>query len=160
MSRRSDGNTSISPENIAGQNLSVGFRPLPQTTPMGAPAATRPHTRRPPARRYEPALRSMVTPVGREVSTQRRDAAPAPRSRRRARMQPSGLCPCPVPHPIGYRRLQGVKNRLRLPSSPVRCSPCRLRSATASGRLLDPSPQPEKQSGIDEGRLFVVTFIF
>ncbi|EBU1218558.1 hypothetical protein CHZ32_25355, partial [Salmonella enterica] len=31
--RRSDGNTSISPENIAGQSLSVGFRPLPQTTP-------------------------------------------------------------------------------------------------------------------------------
>ncbi|MGW9192172.1 hypothetical protein, partial [Streptomyces rubiginosohelvolus] len=26
-------NTSISPENIAGQSLSVGFRPLPQTTP-------------------------------------------------------------------------------------------------------------------------------
>ncbi|AQV76946.1 hypothetical protein AW083_23900 [Escherichia coli] len=33
MFRRSDGNTSISPENIAGQSLSVGFRPLPQTTP-------------------------------------------------------------------------------------------------------------------------------
>ncbi|GAR11930.1 hypothetical protein NGUA04_02525 [Salmonella enterica] len=29
----SPGNTSISPENIAGQSLSVGFRPLPQTTP-------------------------------------------------------------------------------------------------------------------------------
>uniref|UniRef100_UPI003F4E6928 phenol hydroxylase subunit n=1 Tax=Salmonella enterica TaxID=28901 RepID=UPI003F4E6928 len=27
MFRRSDGNTSISPENIAGQSLSVGFRP-------------------------------------------------------------------------------------------------------------------------------------
>ncbi|MGH0293940.1 aminoglycoside phosphotransferase family protein [Escherichia coli] len=26
-------NTSISPENIAGQSLSVGFRPFPQTTP-------------------------------------------------------------------------------------------------------------------------------
>ncbi|EAP8596986.1 hypothetical protein EPG09_22190 [Salmonella enterica] len=34
MFRRSDGNTSISPENIAGQSLSVGFRPLPQTTPF------------------------------------------------------------------------------------------------------------------------------
>ncbi|AYQ14519.1 hypothetical protein CI722_00215 [Shigella sonnei] len=34
MFRRSDGNTSISPENIAGQSLSVGFRPLPQTTPQ------------------------------------------------------------------------------------------------------------------------------
>ncbi|WP_249941040.1 hypothetical protein [Escherichia coli] len=34
MFRRSDGNTSISPENIAGQSLSVGFRPLPQTTPI------------------------------------------------------------------------------------------------------------------------------
>ncbi len=29
----SPGNTSISPENIAGQSLSVGFRPFPQTTP-------------------------------------------------------------------------------------------------------------------------------
>ncbi|EDI0089071.1 hypothetical protein CYF55_22685 [Salmonella enterica subsp. enterica serovar Newport] len=38
MFRRSDGNTSISPENIAGQSLSVGFRPLPQTTPA-APGA-------------------------------------------------------------------------------------------------------------------------
>ncbi|AVO80904.1 hypothetical protein FDK32_26095 [Citrobacter freundii] len=36
MFRRSDGNTSISPENIAGQSLSVGFRPLPQTTPYRA----------------------------------------------------------------------------------------------------------------------------
>ena len=36
MFRRSDGNTSISPENIAGQSLSVGFRPLPQTTPYGS----------------------------------------------------------------------------------------------------------------------------
>src|SRR5690606_24415127 len=27
------GNTSILPENIVGQSLSVGFRPLPQTTP-------------------------------------------------------------------------------------------------------------------------------
>ncbi|WP_236658088.1 IS1 family transposase, partial [Enterobacter cloacae] len=30
----SPGNTSILPENIVGQSLSVGFRPLPQTTPM------------------------------------------------------------------------------------------------------------------------------
>ncbi|HAR9883144.1 TPA: hypothetical protein I3N78_004920, partial [Salmonella enterica subsp. enterica serovar Typhimurium] len=30
----SPGNTSISPENIAGQSLSVGFRPFPQTTPF------------------------------------------------------------------------------------------------------------------------------
>ncbi len=37
MFRRSDGNTSISPENIAGQSLSVGFRPLPQTTPNCCP---------------------------------------------------------------------------------------------------------------------------
>ncbi|MDC4927293.1 hypothetical protein OHW03_19105, partial [Acinetobacter baumannii] len=29
----SPGNTSITPENIAGQSLSVGFRPCPQTTP-------------------------------------------------------------------------------------------------------------------------------
>ncbi|EGI2229933.1 hypothetical protein JM220_005075, partial [Salmonella enterica] len=29
----SPGNTSILPENIVGQSLSVGFRPLPQTTP-------------------------------------------------------------------------------------------------------------------------------
>ncbi|MBW5708827.1 hypothetical protein GJI95_27590, partial [Klebsiella pneumoniae] len=36
----SPGNTSISPENIAGQSLSVGFRPFPQTTP-GSPVATR-----------------------------------------------------------------------------------------------------------------------
>ncbi|WP_413816585.1 phospholipase D family protein [Klebsiella pneumoniae] len=36
MFRRSDGNTSISPENIAGQSLSVGFRPLPQTTPINS----------------------------------------------------------------------------------------------------------------------------
>ena len=28
------GNTSILPENIVGQSLSVGFRPLPQTTPL------------------------------------------------------------------------------------------------------------------------------
>ncbi|EII8437002.1 recombination enhancement function domain protein [Escherichia coli] len=46
MFRRSDGNTSISPENIAGQSLSVGFRPLPQTTPRwhhqhAAPAEVR-----------------------------------------------------------------------------------------------------------------------
>jgi hypothetical protein len=32
-SRHSDGNTSISQENIDGPLLSVGFRPLPQTTP-------------------------------------------------------------------------------------------------------------------------------
>ncbi|HHP8841184.1 TPA: hypothetical protein ACSIX0_003993, partial [Acinetobacter baumannii] len=31
----SPGNTSILPENIVGQSLSVGFRPLPQTTPGG-----------------------------------------------------------------------------------------------------------------------------
>jgi hypothetical protein len=31
----SPGNTSILPENIVGQSLSVGFRPLPQTTPCG-----------------------------------------------------------------------------------------------------------------------------
>ncbi|EHB7624051.1 multiple antibiotic resistance protein MarB [Escherichia coli] len=30
----SPGNTSILPENIVGQSLSVGFRPLPQTTPV------------------------------------------------------------------------------------------------------------------------------
>ncbi|HBP5350589.1 TPA: hypothetical protein L5694_006566 [Pseudomonas aeruginosa] len=30
----SPGNTSILPENIVGQSLSVGFRPLPQTTPI------------------------------------------------------------------------------------------------------------------------------
>ncbi|MFT2834234.1 hypothetical protein ACMWOA_24130, partial [Escherichia coli] len=30
----SPGNTSILPENIVGQSLSVGFRPLPQTTPF------------------------------------------------------------------------------------------------------------------------------
>ncbi|MXO18216.1 hypothetical protein GR689_27310, partial [Klebsiella pneumoniae] len=36
----SPGNTSILPENIAGQSLSVGFRPFPQTTP-GSPVATR-----------------------------------------------------------------------------------------------------------------------
>ncbi|MFP1464016.1 aminoglycoside phosphotransferase family protein [Escherichia coli] len=30
----SPGNTSILPENIVGQSLSVGFRPLPQTTPL------------------------------------------------------------------------------------------------------------------------------
>ncbi len=30
----SPGNTSILPENIVGQSLSVGFRPLPQTTPQ------------------------------------------------------------------------------------------------------------------------------
>ncbi|HBZ4013537.1 TPA: hypothetical protein MG637_24350 [Klebsiella pneumoniae] len=39
MFRRSDGNTSISPENIAGQSLSVGFRPLPQTTPINVAEA-------------------------------------------------------------------------------------------------------------------------
>ena len=33
MSRRSDGRISTSLANIAGQNLSVGFRPLPQTAP-------------------------------------------------------------------------------------------------------------------------------
>jgi TnpA family transposase len=33
MSRPSDGSTSTLPENIVGQSLSVGFRPLPQTTP-------------------------------------------------------------------------------------------------------------------------------
>ncbi|MFV5313354.1 hypothetical protein VXN68_14325, partial [Acinetobacter schindleri] len=32
----SPGNTSILPENIVGQSLSVGFRPLPQTTPSGS----------------------------------------------------------------------------------------------------------------------------
>src|SRR5690606_35170176 len=32
----SPGNTSILPENIVGQSLSVGFRPLPQTTPLSA----------------------------------------------------------------------------------------------------------------------------
>ena len=36
----SPGNTSILPENIVGQSLSVGFRPFPQTTP-GSPVATR-----------------------------------------------------------------------------------------------------------------------
>ncbi|MFJ0986454.1 hypothetical protein WLY07_16700, partial [Bordetella bronchiseptica] len=38
-------NTSILPENIVGQSLSVGFRPLPQTTP-GTPFA-RGHRQRP-----------------------------------------------------------------------------------------------------------------
>ena len=33
MSRRSDGRISTSLANIAGQNLSVGFRPLPRTAP-------------------------------------------------------------------------------------------------------------------------------
>jgi hypothetical protein len=37
MSRRSDGSISTSLANIAGQNLSVGFRPLPQTTPKRGP---------------------------------------------------------------------------------------------------------------------------
>src|SRR5690625_7506114 len=37
MFRRSDGNISISPENMAGQSLSVGFCPLPQTTPAMQP---------------------------------------------------------------------------------------------------------------------------